>query len=45
MYLHLMEPNYLHEAVRAVDWAVKNMTREGVFLNEGTGDSGGFKRS
>jgi predicted alpha-1,6-mannanase (GH76 family) len=43
MYLDLMEPNYLHEAVRAVDWAVKNMTREGVFLDEGTGDSGGFK--
>ena len=43
MNLDEMEPEGLREAVRVVDWAVENMTRDGIFVNEGTGDSGGFK--
>ncbi|WP_164473522.1 glycoside hydrolase family 76 protein [Deinococcus psychrotolerans] len=33
----------LQRATDSTDWALDNLTNAGIFLNEGTGDGGGFK--
>ena len=43
MYLVTHDRAYLHDATRAVDWAVDNLTVSGTFRDEGSADGAAFK--